>query len=230
MAASRCPRSTVQRALLRAILGALVVVAVGPVGIAMAEPVVSSIEPESGSTAGGTAVVIKGMGFETGATVTIDGVEATEVFVFPETEITAKTPAAPAGPDEVVVSDINGTSSGGPLYTYVAPPCSAAPAIKEQPASQTVTAPVGASFTVTEGAIPAGCSAATIQWQVSTNEGGSWSSVSGSNVSGATSPTLSINSTSTSESGDEYRAELTNANLASPSYSNAATLTVDPPP
>ena len=42
--------STVRKALVRGILGALVVMAVGPVGIAMAEPVVSSIEPSSGPT------------------------------------------------------------------------------------------------------------------------------------------------------------------------------------
>ncbi len=213
--------STVQRAL----LGALVALAIGPVGTAMAEPLVSSVEPNSGPTAGGTSVTIKGSGFVTGATVTVGGVEATEVFVVPETEITAKTPAAPAGTDEVVVSDINGTSSGGPSYTYVAPPCSATPAIEEQPKAETVTAPAGASFTVTEGAIPAGCLAATIQWQVSTNKGGTWS-----NVSGATSATLQINPTSTSESENEYRAELSNANVASPIDSSAATLTVEPPP
>ncbi len=212
------------RALLRAVLGALVVVAVGPVGIAMAEaPTVTSIAPTSGTTAGSTAVVIKGSGFVVGATVKI-GSAASEVNVVSEEEITAVTAPTAAGSDEVIVEDINGTSTSGPLYTYVAPPCSAAPAIETQPANQTVTAPDEASFTVTEGAIPAGCSAATIQWQVSTNQGGTWS-----NVSGATPPTLSIEPTSTSESENEYRAELSNANVASPTDSTAATLTVEPP-
>ena len=114
-----------QRAFLRAVLGALVVVAVGPVGVAMAEaPTVSSITPSTGSTLGGTTVTIKGTGFVTGATVSIGGneVPSGEVFVGPETEITATTPAGSAGPAAVVVTDIDGTSEGGPTYTYIAPP------------------------------------------------------------------------------------------------------------
>src|SRR5664280_1215255 len=124
------------------------------------------------------------------------------------------------------------TNLASPSYSNAATltvnpaPCSAEPSIEGQPKGQTVVEPAGATFTVTEGTIPSGCSAATIQWQVSTN-GGPWNNVSGSNVT-ATSATLSINSTSTSESGNKYRAELTN--LASPSYSNAATLTVNPAP
>jgi hypothetical protein len=84
-------------------------------------PHVTSIEPTSGTTAGGTAVTIKGTGFLTGATVKI-GSLATAVNVVSATEITATTSATAAGPDEVVVSDANGTSTGGPSYTYVTPP------------------------------------------------------------------------------------------------------------
>ena len=112
-----------QRALLRAVLGALVALAVGPVGIAMAAaPTVTEIAPESGTTAGGTSVTIKGSGFVTGATVTIGGVEATVMPVISETEITATTPAGSAGPAGVVVEDLNGISEGGPSITYFAPP------------------------------------------------------------------------------------------------------------
>ncbi len=83
-------------------------------------PTVTSIEPPSGSTAGGTPVTIKGTGFVLGATVTIGGSEATEVRVISETAMTARTAAHAAGSDEVVVKDANGTSTGGPSYTYVA--------------------------------------------------------------------------------------------------------------
>jgi hypothetical protein len=114
---------------------------------------------------------------------------------------------------------------GAAELTVNPPPCSAAPSIETPPANQTVTAPAEASFTVTEGAVPSGCSAATIQWQVSTDHGSSWSS-----ALGATSATLSINPTSTTESKNEYRAELTNANVASPTFSSAAELTVNPAP
>src|SRR5664280_943162 len=131
--------------------------------------------------------------------------------------------------NESVTNPTPSFSGTGEFKTLVSPlveTCSAEPSIEGQPKGQTVVEPAGATFTVTEGTIPSGCSAATIQWQVSTN-GGPWNNVSGSNVT-ATSATLSINSTSTSESGNKYRAELTN--LASPSYSNAATLTVNPAP
>ena len=116
-------KEDVQRALLRAILGALVVMAVGPVGIAMAglPPIVVGITPSEGSTAGGTAVTINGTGFLAPATVTI-GAPASEVEVISETEIKAKTAPGAAGLAEVVVSDENGPSLLGPFYNYVTPP------------------------------------------------------------------------------------------------------------
>jgi hypothetical protein len=89
--------------------------------ISLFAPTVTSITPTSGPAAGGTAVTIKGSGFLTGSTVTI-GNAATSVNVVSETEIEATTAATPAGSYEVVVSDVGGTSSGGPSYTYVAPP------------------------------------------------------------------------------------------------------------
>jgi IPT/TIG domain len=84
-------------------------------------PTVSSITPAEGSTHGGTAVTIKGTAFLAGATVKIGG-KATSVKVRSETEITAVTPSYSAGRREVVVGDENGTTSGGPSFTYVAPP------------------------------------------------------------------------------------------------------------
>ena len=86
-----------------------------------AGPVVSSITPAEGSTAGGTTVTIKGTGFVKGAIVKI-GSDAKSVTVNSETELTVVTAAHAAGSEEVVVSDENGTSSSGPSFTYVAPP------------------------------------------------------------------------------------------------------------
>jgi hypothetical protein len=83
-------------------------------------PTVTSIAPESGSSVGGTLVTIKGSGFLTGATVDIGG-EASSVEVLSETELTAVTPAHAPGGQEVIVSDGNGTSSGGPTFTFIAP-------------------------------------------------------------------------------------------------------------
>jgi len=106
--------------------GALVALAVGPVGIAMAEaPTVTEINPISGTTLGGTEVTINGTGFVLPAKVMIGGVEATPVEVVLlslGTEIKATTAAHAAGEATVVVEDINGSSTGGPTYTYVTPP------------------------------------------------------------------------------------------------------------
>ncbi|MGO8905596.1 MAG: IPT/TIG domain-containing protein, partial [Solirubrobacteraceae bacterium] len=120
-------------------------------------PHVASIEPSSGPASGETAVTIKGAGFVEPATVTIGGRPASEVEVRSEGEITAKTPAG-EGEGEVAVEDEDGTSSGGPKYTYLPPPCAESPAIEEQPSSQTVTAPASASFKAT-ASTPVNCAA-----------------------------------------------------------------------
>lgn len=85
-------------------------------------PTVASVEPSQGPTAGGTPVRILGSGFVAGATVTIGGGAAGEVTVRSASEITASTPAHAPGSYEVLVSDANGTSTGGPDYTFIAPP------------------------------------------------------------------------------------------------------------
>ena len=124
---------------------------------------------------------------------------------------------------EAVFTNSQGEATSNPAtLTVNAAPCSASPSVETQPANQTVTAPAAATFTVKEGTVPANCSAATVQWQVSTNKGSTWG-----NVSGAISATLQINPTSTTESGNEYRAVLTNAHGAT--NSNPATLTVNAP-
>jgi sugar lactone lactonase YvrE/phosphodiesterase/alkaline phosphatase D-like protein len=95
---------------------------------------VSSITPASGTTAGGTAVTIKGFDFVAPATVTMGGA-ATSVEVISETEIKATTAATTSGSREVVVSDADGISAEGPSYTY---------------------APTGASYTSSFGSLGSG--------------------------------------------------------------------------
>jgi hypothetical protein len=82
-------------------------------------PTVASVEPESGSSAGGTPVTIRGAGFAAGASVEVGGVAASSVDVLSETELSAVTPAHALGGAEVVVADANRVSTGGPTYTYV---------------------------------------------------------------------------------------------------------------
>ena len=60
----------------------------------------------------------------------------------------------------------------------------------------------------------------TVQWQVSTNGGSSFS-----NISGATSATYTINAVTASQNGYKYRAVFTNS--AGTATTSVATLTVE---
>ena len=88
--------------------------------ITPAPPMVASISPNTGSTAGETRVTITGTGF-TGATgVTFRGTAATEVVVVNDTTIVCTTPARAVGPASVVVTTPVGTNGANTLYTYAA--------------------------------------------------------------------------------------------------------------
>jgi alpha-tubulin suppressor-like RCC1 family protein len=89
------------------------------------------------------------------------------------------------------------------------------PVVTQEPLSTTVEAGEGAGFEAAASGFPT----PTVQWEISTNGGGSWS-----NVAGATSDQLTLAKTQASESGDEYRAVFTNT--AGKAVSNTATLTV----
>jgi len=85
-------------------------------------PTVSTITPNSGTTAGGTGVTITGTNFNAGATVSIGLTAATNVVVVNSTTITASTPAHAAGTVNVVVTNTDaqsGTLVNG--FTYTAP-------------------------------------------------------------------------------------------------------------
>jgi len=86
-------------------------------------PTVSSLSPNSGSTTGGTEVIITGTNFASGATVSFGGAAATNVVVANITTVTATTPAGSAGAVTVTVTNPGG--QGGSLasgFTYVVPP------------------------------------------------------------------------------------------------------------
>jgi len=96
-------------------------------------PTVTSISPRSGTTFGGTPVVITGSNFQNGATVSIGGVPATSVSVVGNT-ITATTGAHATGTVSVSVTNPDNRSvtlsnsyfydqPSGPLYFYSVPPC-----------------------------------------------------------------------------------------------------------
>src|SRR5947208_7666687 len=85
-------------------------------------PTVSSVAPNSGSTAGGTAVTITGTNFAAGATVTFGAAAATNVVVVSGTQITATTPAGSAGAVTVRVTNPgaqSGSLANGISYVVV---------------------------------------------------------------------------------------------------------------
>jgi hypothetical protein len=108
-------------------------------------PVVSSVSPSSGSTAGGTSVTISGSNF-TGATgVSFGGVAASSFSVVSGSQITAVSPARAAGQVDVVVRTPAGSSvvSSASRFTFVAPtPCD----------GQTPPVRVAAALTTVSGA------------------------------------------------------------------------------
>lgn len=88
----------------------------------MAAPVVSSVAPNTGPPAGGTAVTITGTGFTGATSVRFASQIATNVVVVSDTSITCKTPSALA--DAVVgisVTAPGGTGTTPNLFTYSGP-------------------------------------------------------------------------------------------------------------
>ncbi len=94
-----------------------------------------------------------------------------------------------------------------------------APVVTKQPVSVTVEEGQSAVFEASASGVPA----PSVQWELSTNSGSTWSA-----VEGATSDQLTVANAKTSENGDEYRAVFDNA--AGQATSAAATLTVHKAP
>lgn len=86
-------------------------------------PSITGLAPTTGSSTGGTSVVISGSALTGATAVTFDGVSATSYTVDSATQITAVTPAGtPGALVDVVVTTPGGsyTSSGGFLYNRLA--------------------------------------------------------------------------------------------------------------
>jgi hypothetical protein len=91
-------------------------------------PAITSVSPDTGSTAGGQAVLISGSNFSGATAVTFGGTEATSFSILDDSEISAVAPAGSAGNVDVQVTTNNGTSSTGSsdTFTYLT---AAAPAV-----------------------------------------------------------------------------------------------------
>lgn len=70
---------------------------------------IGTIAPSSGLAVGGTTLTIRGSGFHSGTTVTIGGKAASMTFIDMNT-LSVVTPAVPAGPQQVVVTNPDGES------------------------------------------------------------------------------------------------------------------------
>jgi hypothetical protein len=108
------------------------------------------------------------------------------------------------------------TTNAATLTVTTTPPGNSAPAITTQPTNQIVLSGNSGTFT----AAASGSPTPTVQWQVSTDGGGTWG-----NVAGATSTTYSLPA-ATSESGYQFRAVFSNG-VGSSATTDAATLTVE---
>jgi hypothetical protein len=104
-------------------------------------PTFTGITPNSGPTAGGTAVTITGTNFVAGGSfnVTVGGAAATSVVWVDSSHITAITPSRAAGAKNIVITNNDGqTATGTNAYTYVA-----TVVIQTYTSSTTWTAPSG---------------------------------------------------------------------------------------
>jgi hypothetical protein len=87
-------------------------------------PAVTSVNPNTGLTTGGTSVTITGTNLSGATAVTFGGTAATAFTINGATSISATSPAHAAGPVDVVVTTSGGTSatSAADQFTYTAPP------------------------------------------------------------------------------------------------------------
>ncbi|MCI2423491.1 IPT/TIG domain-containing protein [Saccharopolyspora sp. K220] len=85
-------------------------------------PTVVSVSPSSGPTAGGTVVTITGTNFSSATAVAFGGTPAASFTVNSSTQITATTPARPAGAAQVVVTAPGGTSNNTVAFFYLNAP------------------------------------------------------------------------------------------------------------
>ncbi len=86
-------------------------------------PTVTKLSVKKGPAAGGTSLTIKGSGFNPSSTVRFAGVQASAVTFNSSTSLSATSPPGTAGPADVTVTTLNGTSatSAGDRFSYGKP-------------------------------------------------------------------------------------------------------------
>ncbi|WP_255447575.1 IPT/TIG domain-containing protein [Schumannella sp. 10F1B-5-1] len=86
-----------------------------------AAPTIATVDPTTGTTAGGTVVTITGSGFLAATGVTFGGDAGTGFTVVSDTEMRVSTPAHAAGGVPIVVQHPDGTAAAG-TFTFTATP------------------------------------------------------------------------------------------------------------
>lgn len=94
-------------------------------------PVINSISPSSGPTAGGTSVNVSGQNFKSGCRVRFGGVDSPQVTFISSSQLVAVTPAGNAGPATVRVVNPNqqAPAIAQNAFTYVTPTPAPPPSI-----------------------------------------------------------------------------------------------------
>ncbi len=91
-------------------------------GLVFQPPTASSFSPTSSGTSGGPTLTIEGTNFITGTSVTVGGVEATDVNVLSGTTLTCTTPVGSPGTASVVVTTAGGSATAASSFTYIVGP------------------------------------------------------------------------------------------------------------
>ena len=83
-------------------------------------PLITAVDPATGTTAGGTVVTVTGEGFTTGTTIKFDTTKAAPVACASNTSCTAVSPAHAAGTVQVkaIVGGKSSTKTAGALFAY----------------------------------------------------------------------------------------------------------------
>jgi CSLREA domain-containing protein len=185
-----------------------------------AAPGLTSMYPTS-AFAGSPAITLTltGTNFIAGSTVYWNASPRASSFVSATrtTAVISATDLMAAGSFTVTVGYPGPGDGKAPPLTFTVNSATA-PSVTSNPSSQTVCSGAGASFTAAASGNPA----PSVQWQVSTNGGGTFNDMPGAN-----STTLSF-AASAADNGHQFRAVFTN--LGGSATSQAATLTVNTAP
>jgi hypothetical protein len=176
----------------------------------VAAPSVTAISPAEGPAAGGTEVTISGSDLDNAMAVAFGPNLVTSFVSDTAGQLVVNSPAG-SGTVNVTVITAGGTSATSPADRFSYP---AAPMVTADPTGATVAA--GATVTFTAAA--SGSPAPTVQWQVSTDGGNTFT-----DLPGATSATLRFTATADAN-GNKYRAVFTNS--GGTATSAAATLEI----